>query len=198
MRLWNRNTSPATYIKATKVYFKHLLRLDFSGNQSLLKYFGSDFFHDALISSVNFDVLKQKLSVSIIRAEADREDINYFRKDIGLDMISKSSFDNNPIRYECEFYNTTGLNGVISCPWGNISIMDTEIEYSKKNNLFKITFSIEDKIEFWFTFTKSRISILSKKIIKHYTNGRKPTVPYCKQCKGRLLTKQKISDFINN
>jgi len=191
------DNSPGIYIKAVKSYYKHLLKIDFANNQSLLKYFGDDFFHDAIISSVNFDIIKRKITLVIIRAEADREDINYFRKTIGLKPISVADFIESPIRYECEFYNTAGLNGALLysniCP--EIVIMDAEIERLKKR--FKLTFSTLDKAEPWFTFTRSKVKILSKNLIRRYTVGKMSNVPYCKLCRSRILTKQMMRNYLS-
>jgi hypothetical protein len=189
--------SSRVYIKAVKSYFKHLLKLDLANNLSLLKYFGYDFFHDATISSINFDVIKRKITLSIIRAEADREDINHFLETIGLKPISNTDFIKNPVRYECEFYNTDGLNGMLSynIP-SEITIMDSEIEYLKKDKCFKLTISTDSRAEFWFTFTRSEVKILSKSIIRRYTAGRMSDVPYCEQCRLRILTKQILQNFI--
>jgi len=189
--------SSCVYIQAVKSYFRHLLKLDFSNNLSLLKYFGYDFFHDATISSVNFDVIKRKITLSIIRAEADREDLNDLRKTLGLKPISETKFIKDPIRYECEFYNITGLNEMLSYDMRTeITIMDAEIDYLKRKKCFKLTLSTEGQTEFWFTFTMSKVKILSESIIRRYTAGRMSDVPYCEQCRSRILTKQMLKNFI--
>lgn len=208
------DNSPKVYIQATKSYFRYLLGLDFMGNQSLLKYFGHDFFHDAIISAVKFDVLKREITLNIIRLEADGQDINNFRKTKGLAPISDIDFIRKPIQYECNFYHTRGINGTFIYPflqWNTkaskhanfsrpvcpeITIMDTEIEYLKGKKCFKLTFSTSDQTEFCFTFSRSKVKVLSKSIIQYYTAGKKSIVPHCEGCTYRLLDKGKMRYLI--
>ena len=182
-----------SYQEGYKQYMQHLSTINFDKNQNLLRYFAKSFFHDAEVSLIQFFPQDNKISIDLI-SENTREDINTYRKKIGLDIISTDTFKERPIIFNCSF---TGVS-VIKCSVdfsSHKSIMDTEVaQFDTKTKLYYITISFCENQEFEISFKKLKV-VTNKELIRYYTNNRLSSIPYCELCKSNLLSKKQLMGY---
>lgn len=185
------------YYNYQKQYFRHLLKINFTRNASLLKYFGTEFFHDSSLINFEHDVNKKIIRIQIIREEADLFDINKFRNNYRLEKISLSNYLRNPIAYNFLFTEIKDLTYKITNEYlNNLLIMDSEI--IKTNKPFKLTIYQDESNYIEFKFISCRFKEIPTNSIKYYTNNKSIKMPYCEHCKGMLLDKKKLTLMVNN
>ena len=170
------------YQLALDEYKKHLLSIDFEHSPDLLKYFGLSFFHDGLIQSVNIDTRKNRLSV-VINREDDKSDLDTYREDNGLDEIEWFVYEKNPILYSCQFEGVTSFKFDVD-NLEDFYIIDTEIDFT--NNNYLILMSLNETKEIVIECQSVQVKLISKELIKQYTDQLISEFPYCESCKEKL------------
>jgi len=187
--------SPAQYLQYRRTYFRYLSRLRFSDNSHLLRYFGDSFFHDASIRSIELYPQQNIASVTIWR-DNDREDLNTFREKNGLKEISSLEYERKPIIYACNFAGIKSVTVKGKLPSVlHVDIMDTEIGWNKRDNIFSLLFSFTETYEILISFSRCTVAIHDKDLISFYTGGLRITLPWCALCRSNLVSKR---SFINN
>ncbi len=74
------DNSNRAYFAAVAEYYRHLSRLDFSGNRQLLRYFGDSFFHDAHVMVAHWDPKASALEFGIFTLN----DLGQLKGDVAL------------------------------------------------------------------------------------------------------------------
>lgn len=185
------------FFEASLIYLNHLKRIDFKNNKKLLMYFGNSFFHGAIINKfVAFGNFKC-ITIEIYR-ETDLDDLNDFRKEMDLRKVSKMQYIKEPVLYKCSFYNVSNVKvgALFSDGFLNSKIIDTEIDFSKKENLFELAINFENKKEVSFSLEDCRVTIKDSKRILYLTNKLVDKIPYCKECKDKMLTEKRLNQMI--
>lgn len=140
------------YQKAQETYLSHLRKIDFNGRSSLVRFLGKSFFHDADVKTISILLNTESVEIELFTVN-DLEDINDYRKKIGVEPISWEKYADKPIIYKCTFGRVTDLSikGKIDLA-RRPNIIDTELDYYAKSKDFvsRISFSDQDEIEILF------------------------------------------------
>jgi len=154
-RLSDGDFSFAKYGYYQRIYFRHLLRVGLPRKSAALKYFATPFFHDSRLTKVDLRSWNGQLSLEIIREEADSEDINEFRKTIGLPKITQKEFARKPLVYRFDFSGVDRSCLTFDGKYlGGFWIMDCELD--KSGSKFKLTISQDIANELSFVFSSCR------------------------------------------
>lgn len=183
------------YNAALKKYLKHLSEINFDKSHILLKYFGLSFFHDSIIRTINFDIFKSEITITVCRSD-DKSDFDYFRKIQGLVEIDWFDYEREPILYKCRFSGISQLN-INICSDSDISILDSEINFDKKNEKYLLTLSLSESEKIEFLCDIAMVEVLNKYLIKKYTGNLQSEIPYCSDCVKKLLTTESLKKMID-
>ncbi len=202
MRYHGDDISYEDFLQSELEYINHLLNQDWSRKQSILKYLGFSYFHDADFLSMEYAVVRKKLTLSLTTDNVF-EDINLFRENKNLSIISSKEYQEKPIIFLCEFYGVCEFYCNVNLD-KYTKIMDTEIGKYKPNRRYTITFSFWENEELSFNCNRANVSI-DQNLIMRYTNNQKKAIPFCDACKTKLLNhkqllnrKKYIEGILNN
>lgn len=194
---YNDSSTPADYFKAEIEYLAHLQKIDFSRAKSVLKYMGYSFFHNSYIQSVSINRDSHKIILKIFRAD-DLEDLNNYRCSLKLKPISTNEYHRRPLLYECVFESVEYADISQAILDFDSQIIDTEVDFDKKSKLFVVAFSLGEDSEILLKFSTFKVKIINQHRVAELLNDEKVIMPYCLQCKEKLLTKNQIDKNIKN
>lgn len=176
------------------LYFTHLINLPFTKQSQVLKYLGASFFHDYRTIATNLKPISKELEI-FLSSDNILEDINHYRKLKGLSMIDQRKYWVNPIIVECRFKGVSEYHCNVDFD-NNQEIMDTEISSYDKRKGYHIGISFSETEEISFYCRGLRVIEGSQKI-EEYTNNKRSTIPYCKGCRQKMLSKSKLEKLID-
>jgi hypothetical protein len=183
------DVSDRRYLRMLGKYYAHLASIDFTKAGSLLKYFGGFFIHDSALGSFEIDAAIRQARIVFFR-DNDREDINTYRKGIGMRSISLKQYVAKPVYYEAVFSGISRFTAD-EVSFKNRMIMDSEIAYHASEKKFRVEVSFAKDVGFSFNCTKCTVIGVNPQRIGVLCPGRS-TIPYCDTCRSSLLTKSKI------
>lgn len=183
-----KDLSYEEFIKVKNEYYEYIIKMPFGSNNCILKYFGDSFFHDAKLLLLNLNPLKRSLNLDLSSVNF-LEDINQYRSINGFSKVEEKLFWDNPIVLKFSFSRVMQFTSNLCLNHG-LFVMDTEILSYDTDKGYEICIHLKDsaKIRFW---SKTASISIDTNIIEQYTNGLKK-IPYCTECKSKLLTKKKL------
>lgn len=187
---YDDDSTQLDYLKAIIKYFNTLSRIDFSKAKQLLKFFGNSFFHGGTIQTISISRVTKSMDLIIFR-EDDREDINALRKTLKLKMISRNQYGRDPVLYRCTFKNLQCFDvSDLSMGTLNSEIIDTEITYDNTSSCFIVAISFGENNEIVLKFKGCKVKVINQNRIFELSGNGMRAIPYCEQCREKLLTKQ--------
>jgi hypothetical protein len=183
------NPTNEEFQKAQREYYAHLKRIDFKGRKTLLRYFGGSFFHDADVVDIIIAPETRSFSIRLYRRD-DREDINDFRRKNNLKTIGYKIYVQNPVQYLCTFKGVDKIVLKGSLDFSeSVLVMDTELDFNHKNGAFiiRVSFSETDEYEVHFHGAVT-VRTDSEQLISKLLGGLRKHIPYCRQCRSKILS----------
>ena len=190
IRWGSPDNSNRAYFAAVSGYYRHLSRLDFSGNRQLLRYFGDSFFHDARVTAAHWDPTASALELRIFTLH-DLEDLNAYRRRKGLRAVPRARYTKKPVVYVCRFTVVNNAPNPIArlrhC-FTRALILDTELDQRQPRGEFVVRISLGRTRELAFTCTGCTVQLEDRSRVLVYTDGLRTQMPRCVLCRSKLLS----------